>query len=101
VDDCVFCKIIEGELPSMKIDEDASTLTFMDIHPLSSGHCLVVTKRHAATIFEADDRDLEAAMVTAKRVAPPSGSRSGRTDSTCSRPMARRPSSRCRTSICT
>jgi len=69
VDDCVFCKIIEGELPSMKIDEDASTLTFMDIHPLSSGHCLVVTKRHAATIFEADDRDLEAAMVTAKRVA--------------------------------
>jgi histidine triad (HIT) family protein len=69
VDDCVFCKIIEGQLPSMKIDEDDSTLTFMDIHPLSSGHCLVVPKHHAATIFEADVRDLEAAMVTAKRVA--------------------------------
>ena len=69
MEDCVFCKIIEGELPSMKIDEDASTLTFMDIHPLSSGHCLVVPKHHAATIFEADVRDLEAAMVTAKRVA--------------------------------
>src|SRR4026209_339039 len=53
----------------MKIDEDDSTLTFMDIHPLSSGHCLVVPKRHAATIFEADVRDLEAVMVTAKRVA--------------------------------
>jgi histidine triad (HIT) family protein len=69
VDDCVFCKIIDGQLPSMKIDEDDSTLTFMDIHPLSSGHCLVVPKHHAATIFDADVRDLEAAMVTAKRVA--------------------------------
>jgi histidine triad (HIT) family protein len=69
VDDCVFCKIIDGQLPSMKLDEDDSTLTFMDIHPLSSGHCLVVPKHHAATIFEADVRDLEAAMVAAKRVA--------------------------------
>jgi histidine triad (HIT) family protein len=69
VDGCVFCKIIDGELPSMKIDEDDSTLTFMDIHPLSSGHCLVVPKHHAATIFEADVRDLEAIMATAKRVA--------------------------------
>ena len=69
MDDCVFCKIIDGQFPSMKIDEDERTLTFMDIHPLSSGHCLVVPKHHAATIFEADVRDLEAAMVTAKRVA--------------------------------
>ena len=69
MDDCVFCKIIDGQLPSMKIDEDDATLTFMDIHPLSSGHCLVVPKHHVATIFEADVRDLEAVMVTAKRVA--------------------------------
>lgn len=69
MDGCVFCKIIDGELPSMKVDEDDSTLTFMDIHPLSSGHCLVVPKHHAATIFEADVRDLEAIMATAKRVA--------------------------------
>ena len=69
MDDCVFCKIIDGQLPSMKIDEDDATLTFMDIHPLTSGHCLVVPKHHAATIFEADVRDLEAAMVAAKRVA--------------------------------
>ena len=67
--DCVFCKIIDGQLPSMKIDEDASTLTFMDINPVSPGHCLVVPKRHAATIFEADARDLEAAIGAAKRVA--------------------------------
>lgn len=67
--DCVFCKIRDGQVPSMKIDEDERTLTFMDIHPLSSGHCLVVPKHHAATIFEADIRDLEAVMVSAKRVA--------------------------------
>ena len=69
MEDCVFCKIIEGELPSMKIDEDASTLTFMDINPLNSGHCLVATKAHAATIHESDVEDLKATMVAAKRVA--------------------------------
>ena len=67
--DCVFCKIRDGQIPSMKIDEDERTLTFMDINPLNSGHCLVVTKAHAATLFEADVRDLEAAMAAAKRVA--------------------------------
>ena len=67
--DCVFCKIRDGQIPSMKIDEDERTLTFMDINPLNSGHCLVVIKTHAATVFDADVRDLEAAMATAKRVA--------------------------------
>ena len=67
--DCVFCKIRDGAIPSAKIDEDERTLTFMDINPLGSGHCLVVTKRHAATIFEADVEDLRAAIATAKRVA--------------------------------
>jgi len=67
--ECVFCKIRDGKIPSMKIDEDARTLTFMDINPLAAGHCLVVTKNHAATIFESDMKDLEAAVATAKRVA--------------------------------
>jgi histidine triad (HIT) family protein len=67
--DCVFCKIRDGQIPSMKIDEDERTLTFMDINPLSSGHCLVATKRHAATLLEADVEDLKAAIAAAKRVA--------------------------------
>lgn len=67
--DCVFCKIRDGELPSMKVWEDERTLCFMDINPLNSGHCLVVTKAHAPTIFEADEDDLRAAMATTKRVA--------------------------------
>jgi len=67
--DCVFCKIRDGQVPSFKIHDDDRTLTFMDINPLNSGHCLVITKQHAASIFEADVEDLQAAMGTAKKVA--------------------------------
>ena len=67
--DCVFCKIRDGQIPSLKVYEDARTLCFMDINPLNSGHCLVVTKNHAPTLFESDEEDLKAAIVTAKRVA--------------------------------
>jgi histidine triad (HIT) family protein len=67
--DCVFCKIRDGQLPSMKIYEDERTLCFMDINPLNSGHCLVATKRHAATVFDAEEDDLKATMATARRVA--------------------------------
>jgi histidine triad (HIT) family protein len=67
--DCVFCKIRDGQVPSMKIYEDERTLCFMDINPLNSGHCLVAIKPHAPTIFDAEEEDLKAAMATARRVA--------------------------------
>jgi len=67
--DCVFCKIRDGQIPSMKIDEDERTLAFMDINPLNAGHCLVVTRQHAATLFEADPADLSAAITAAQRIA--------------------------------
>ena len=67
--DCVFCKIRDGQIPSLKLYEDQRTLAFMDINPLNPGHCLVVTKAHAATIFEADPADLHAAITAAKKVA--------------------------------
>jgi histidine triad (HIT) family protein len=67
--DCIFCKIRDGEIPSFKIHEDERTITFMDINPLTSGHCLVVTKAHAATLFEVDRADLQAAIVVAQKVA--------------------------------
>ncbi len=67
--DCVFCKIRDGQIPSLKIYEDVRTLCFMDINPLNSGHCLVAPKAHAPTIFDADEEDLMAAIATAKRVA--------------------------------
>jgi histidine triad (HIT) family protein len=67
--DCVFCKIRDGQIPSVKVYEDGATLAFMDINPLNNGHCLVVAKRHAATLWDAEPADLQAAIVTAQKVA--------------------------------
>jgi histidine triad (HIT) family protein len=67
--DCVFCKIRDGQIPSIKLYEDARTLCIMDINPLNAGHCLVLTRAHAPTIFDADAADLAAAIATAQRVA--------------------------------
>ena len=66
--DCVFCKIRDGQIPSFKIYEDPRTLAFMDINPLNPGHCLVITKSHAATIFDVEVLDLQAAVATTKKV---------------------------------
>jgi histidine triad (HIT) family protein len=68
-DECVFCKIRDGQLPAMKVYEDERTLAIMDINPLTSGHCLVITRAHAATLWEAEVDDLQAAIVTAQKVA--------------------------------
>jgi len=67
--DCVFCKIRDGQIPSVKVYEDDKTFCIMDINPLNRGHCLVITKVHAATLFESKTGDLEAAIATARRVA--------------------------------
>lgn len=44
--DCIFCKIVRGEIPAHKIYEDAVTLAFLDIHPLADGHSMVIPKPH-------------------------------------------------------
>lgn len=67
--DCVFCKIRDGQIPSTRVYEDERTLVFMDINPLNEGHCLVVTRAHAATLYDAAEADLQAAIATARRVA--------------------------------
>ena len=67
--DCVFCKIRDGQIPSLKVYEDDRTLCIMDINPLTPGHCLVISKKHATTIWESDADDLAATARAAKRVA--------------------------------
>jgi len=69
VTDCVFCKIRDGQIPSLKIYEDDRAFCIMDINPLNAGHCLVLTRAHAPTLFDADPADLAAAITTAQRVA--------------------------------
>jgi len=67
--DCVFCMIRDAKIPSAKVYDDERTFAFMDINPLTRGHCLVVTKAHAATLYDAEVEDLKAAVATAKKVA--------------------------------
>lgn len=68
-DDCIFCKIVAGEIPAAKIFEDDRTLAFMDIAPWTRGHALVVPKQHAADLGEISEEDLAAVAATAKRIA--------------------------------
>ena len=69
MESCVFCKIRDGEIPAMRVYEDDRTLCIMDINPLNPGHCLILTKAHAATLYEAEPADLQAAITTAQRVS--------------------------------
>ncbi len=50
--DCVFCKIVHGELSAYRIFEDSETLAFLDIHPMTDGHTLVIPKQHAERLSE-------------------------------------------------
>jgi histidine triad (HIT) family protein len=67
--ECIFCKIVAGDLPSHKIDEDDKTLAFMDINPWTRGHSLVIPKEHSRNIYDADPADLAATHVAAQRLA--------------------------------
>ena len=52
--DCIFCKIVAGQIPCFKLYEDTETLAFMDINPAHDGHALVISKAHYPTVFEID-----------------------------------------------
>lgn len=65
----IFARILRGELPAHKVYEDENTLAFMDIMPRAEGHCLVIPKRPARGLLDADPADLAAVMATAQRVA--------------------------------
>jgi histidine triad (HIT) family protein len=67
--DCVFCRIVAGQLPSTVVHEDALTLVFMDIGEVNPGHVLVTVKQHVENIFDLDDRLAAAVFRTAARVA--------------------------------
>ena len=66
---CIFCKIVRGEIPAVKVHEDERTLTFMDIQPASPGHALVIAKAHAPNLLEITESDLVAVAVTVQRIA--------------------------------
>ncbi|MEG2046600.1 MAG: HIT family protein [Comamonas sp.] len=66
---CIFCKLVAGEIPAATIYEDELTIAFMDIGQVNPGHVLVATKRHAVTLLELSPAECAAVMHTAQRVA--------------------------------
>jgi len=67
--DCLFCKIVSGEIPATRIAEDERTITFMDINPATRGHVLVIPREHAKDLLSIDPGDLAAVAQAAQRIA--------------------------------
>lgn len=69
-DDCIFCKISNGDIPSYCLYEDDSFKVILDIEPSSNGHGLIIPKSHADNLFELSDDDSSKALLVAKKVSP-------------------------------
>lgn len=68
-EDCLFCGIVAGSIPSETIDSDDRTVAFMDINPATPGHALVVPRAHSADLLEIGPEDLSATIMAAQRVS--------------------------------
>ncbi len=66
--DCLFCRLVRGEIPSHRVYEDDHTLAFLDIAPVAMGHTLVIPKHHAATMFDCSPTDLGYWIMAVQRV---------------------------------
>jgi histidine triad (HIT) family protein len=67
--DCLFCKIVAGEIPSARVDEDERTIAFMDINPATRGHALVIPREHYRDLNDVPLEELAATMAAAQRLA--------------------------------
>jgi histidine triad (HIT) family protein len=67
--DCIFCKIVAGELPATIVDEDERTISFMDIAPATRGHALVIPREHSGDLLDVATEDLAAVALAAQRLA--------------------------------
>lgn len=67
--DCIFCKLVQGQIPAEKVHQDELTTAFMDLGQVNPGHVLVATRRHAATLFDITEDEAAAVMRVARRIA--------------------------------
>ena len=67
--DCIFCKIVAGEIPCFEVYEDDATLAFMDINPVGDGHVLVIPKAHFANVVAVSEDAIGAVAAAARKVA--------------------------------
>ncbi len=68
-DNCIFCKIAKGEIPSVKIFENDKYLAFLDMNPINPGHTLVIPKKHSDYVFDLEEKEYSELMLTAKKIA--------------------------------
>ena len=69
MDDCLFCKIIKGDIPATKVYEDKQCLAFLDINPINKGHTLVIPKQHCKDIYDVPEETLKSVSIAAKKVS--------------------------------
>ena len=69
MENCIFCKIIKGEIPSVKIWEDGNFLAFLDINPINPGHTVLIPKKHDDYLFDLEDEEYKELMLKAKKIA--------------------------------
>jgi histidine triad (HIT) family protein len=66
--DCIFCKVVAGEIPGEIVDSDDRTITVMDINPATRGHVVVIPREHAENLVSVSEEDLAATMNAARRI---------------------------------
>jgi len=69
MEDCIFCKIIKGDIPCAKLYEDQNVLAFLDIGPISEGHSLIVPKKHQETLLDIPNEEILPVFSAVKKVA--------------------------------
>ena len=67
--ECVFCKIVRGEIPSKKVFENEVALGILDINPVAEGHCIIISKKHKESFYELEDEELSQLFIAVKAVA--------------------------------
>ena len=69
MDNCIFCKIIKGQIPAEKVFEDSDVLVILDINPVTEGHALVIPKKHSTDLLGTSDHDAASALAILKKAA--------------------------------
>jgi len=69
MNDCIFCKIIRGEIPCNKIYEDKNIIAFLDIKPVNPGHTLIVSKKHTVNILDTPESTLKQMIIATKKLS--------------------------------
>ncbi len=66
--DCIFCKIVAGEMPSTKLFENDHVLAFLDIYPGAQGHSLVIPKKHYVNLIDVPEKELQEVIKIVKKI---------------------------------